>query len=292
MANMPNDFWAGWITLISVISFIGLAWLVLSVYFLPAGRDHKGEEPVWDSNLEEGSSPAPMWWFWLILAMMVFSVFYLMLYPGLGSFAGAFRWSQGSQIQDHTSLFENEFATVRAELAAASLEQLSENPLAMEAAQRLFLDNCAACHGADARGQANAFPDLRDTEWLWGSSTEQIETSIRNGRIAAMISWQALLGDEGVENVANYVLTLAGGGVDGHPGQEQYSQFCVVCHGPTGDGNPLLGAPSLKDDVWLYGGDIDTIRTTISLGRSGQMPSFNERLDDLQIRMLIAWLTR
>lgn len=292
MTDMPNEFWSGWVVLITVISFIGLAWLVLSVYFMPTGRDHGQSEPVWDGNLEEGSSPAPMWWFWMILAMMVFSVMYLMLYPGLGSFAGAFRWSQESQVDNHTSLFELEFAGIRESLSSATLAELSENPVAMDSARRLFMDNCAACHGADGRGQANAFPDLRDTDWLWGSTSEQIDQTIRNGRTAAMISWQALLGDQGVANVADYVQTLANGGEAGHPGQMQYNQFCVACHGPAGDGNVLLGAPRLNDDVWLYGGDIETIRATIAGGRNGQMPAFGERLDDLQIRMLIAWLTR
>jgi cytochrome c oxidase cbb3-type subunit III len=100
MAAMPSDFWSGWIILLTVVSFIGLGWLVLSVYFLPSSKNHDGEEPIWDNNLTEGSSSPPFWWFWLILSMMVISVVYLMLYPGLGSFEGAFRWSQGGKFQN------------------------------------------------------------------------------------------------------------------------------------------------------------------------------------------------
>lgn len=290
MADLPADFWSGWIILLFVVGFIGLGWLVLSVYFLPSAHDHGSEEPVWDDTLREGSSPAPVWWFWMILAAMVFSVIYLMLYPGLGSYAGALKWSQGGQVQDHTRDYIDEFAAVRAELLALSEDELAVHPQAMAAAIRLFRDNCAACHGENAHGQAALFPSLRDADWQWGGSADQIGQTIRNGRQAVMIPWLAVLGDVGVNNVAAYVQTLANGGEQGHPGQAQYQQLCIACHGPSGDGNPLLGAPRLNDDIWLYGGEIDAIRTSISAGRNGQMPAFSERLDELQIKLLVGWL--
>ena len=107
-----------------------------------------------------------------------------------------------------------------------------------------------------------------------------------------MASWEALLGQEGVTNVANYVLALGTPEAEGHPGQVQFGQVCAACHGPEGKGNPLLGAPNLTDDDWLYGGDLQTIRETIRFGRNGRMPAFTDKLDDAQIRMLVAWLTR
>lgn len=292
MADLPADFWSGWIIVLAVLGFAGLAWLVLSVYFMPAAHEHDEEDLVWDDNLREGNNPAPLWWFWMILAAMVFSVLYLMLYPGLGSYAGAFKWSQGGQYEDHAEDFAEEYAGRRAELLAMSREELAAQPALMDVAQTLFSDNCAACHGTTASGQANLFPNLRNAAWQWGGSAEQIEQTIRNGRTAVMIPWQAVLGDEGVNNVAGFVQTLASGGVDGHAGQAQYLQLCIACHGATGDGNPLLGAPSLRDDEWLYGSDIEQLRTTISAGRNGQMPAFGSRLDDLQIKLLVAWLTQ
>lgn len=292
MADLPADFWSGWIIVLAVTGFAGLTWLVLSVYFLPNLQDHGPEEPVWDENLREGSNPAPIWWFWLILAAMVFSVFYLMLYPGLGSFSGAFKWSQGGQYEDHADDFIDEFAAVREEMLLQSNEELAAYPVAMDMAETLFRDNCAACHGADAGGQANLFPNLRNAAWQWGGGVEQIEQTIRNGRTAVMIPWQAVLGADGVYDVAGYVQTLAAGGEQGHPGQARYLQLCVACHGASGEGNPVLGAPALNDDEWLYGGDLGKIRITISAGRNGQMPAFGAKLDDLQIKLLVAWLTR
>ena len=291
MADMPQDFWSGWIVLLFAIGFAGLAWLVVSIYTGTVEEVHgPDDEPVWDGSLREGANPAPLWWFWLLLAAMVFSVVYLMLYPGLGSFAGAFRWSQGGQYEDHAREFTNEFAGIRSGLADMRIADLANDAAAMNSAQRLFLDNCSACHGSDAGGQAKLFPSLRDADWQWGGSAEQIEETIRSGRRAVMIPWQAVLGDEGVANVAGFVSTLASGGVQGHPGAAQYRQLCVACHGPTGEGNALLGAPRLNDTLWLYGGDAPELRSSIALGRNGEMPAFGTRLDAVQIRLLVAWL--
>lgn len=293
MADMPADFWSGWIILLSVLSFAGLAWLVLSVYFRRAGPERgqaTGEDPVWDENLHEGDNPAPFWWFWLLLAAMVFSVLYLMFYPGLGSYAGALKWSQGGQFAEHQRRFQAEFAAPRAALADQSSAALAADPAAMEVAAGLFQQHCAACHGRNATGQARLFPDLRDADWQWGGTAEQIEQTIRQGRMAAMPGWQAVLQEPELRQVADYVGRLADAPAD-HPGQPVFQQYCAACHGPAGEGNPLLGAPRLNDDVWLYGGDPDAIVATVSAGRNGRMPAFGGRLDDLQIRLLVAWLT-
>lgn len=293
MADLPQDFWSGWIVVLTSVSLGGLLWLVLGVFFGKDPTHDPAHEPTWDNNLKEGDSPAPMWWFWMILSAMVFSVVYLMLYPGLGSFAGAFRWSQGGQLENNQRLYEAEFEAARAELAAMDLPELATRPEAMDAAERLFIDNCAACHGATAAGQADHFPDLRDSDWLWGGEPAQIEQSIRNGRSGVMIAWQAVLGDEGVANVADYVLQLsAGTAAEDHPGRQQYMTLCVACHGPDGAGNQLLGAPRLNDDIWLYGGSREAIEYTLVNGRNGMMPAFEGRLDDLQIKLLVAWLGR
>ena len=105
-----------------------------------------------------------------------------------------------------------------------------------------------------------------------------------------MVSWLALLNEESVDNVAAYVKSMSDGLNPDHPGKVQYDMFCIACHGPTGDGNQLLGAPRLNDDIWLYGDDIDTIKASIANGRNGQMPAFNELLDDVQIKLLTAML--
>ena len=232
MSDMPSDFWSGWIIVITLTSLAALAWIIFSIY--SSSEDHEEEAaPVWDGNLREGSNPAPMWWFWFILSLMVISVIYLMLYPGLGSFKGALKWSQGGRLADSQQTYEQEFGGMRQLIAEAQIETLQADDKYMRSAQRVFDRNCAVCHGYDAAGQASLFPDLTDDDWQWGSSPAQIEQSIRDGRNAAMVSWSQILGgDEGVARVAGYVRALGTDEAAGHPGQAQYNMFCIACHGP------------------------------------------------------------
>ena len=223
---------------------------------------------------------------------MVFSVIYLMLYPGLGSYQGALKWSQGGRLNESLAQYEAEFGGVRKLIAQAEIETLQADAAIMTSAQRVFDRNCAVCHGYDAAGQALYFPDLTDGEWQWGGSQAQIEQSIRSGRNAVMVGWEAVLGASGVDQVADFMTVLGTDAAAGHPAQTQYNQFCIACHGPDGSGNAVLGAPSLVDDVWLYGNGAEALVHSIAIGRAGIMPAFEDRLDDTQIRMLVALLLR
>ena len=291
MSDMLTDFWAGWISVITIVSFIGLVWLVFSIYFARDKEVTEAEEPVWDENLREGNNPAPMWWFWMILALMVFSVLYLMLYPGLGSYAGALKWSHGGRLNDSFEAYQQEFGGLRKLIAEGQLETLRADESLVASAQRVFDRNCAVCHGYDAEGQANSFPNLNDSDWQWGSTPAQIERSIRDGHNAVMVGWAGILGEDGVVQMADYVKRLGNSDVTDHSVDAQYKMFCVACHGIDGSGNAALGAPNLSDDTWLYGGSDAALRTSIATGRSGVMPAFGERLDDTQIRLLVMLLS-
>lgn len=292
MADLPSGFWAGWITVVTLVSLAAVAWLTYSLYFHADGSEKMEEEPVWDGDLREGNKAPPMWWFWLIFAAMIFTLFYLMLYPGLGSYEGLLNWSQGSRVAEAYENFEENFAEARSTATEMSLAEIQNDLALMETAERIFHRECAACHGPEGRGQAALFPNLHDVDWQWGSTPEQIEQTIRGGRNAQMIAWGSILGEERVNQVAEYVQTLSQNPSESHPGQAIYQQNCAACHMPDGSGNPLLGAPRLSDDIWLYGGDLDTIKDTLTFGRFGVMPAFGQRLDDLQIKLLVALLVR
>ena len=293
MAELPSDFWAGWSAVITATTLLALTWVVFSVYF-SAKSEGQGKTPVWDETLQEGFNAPPLWWFWLILSLLVLSVVYLILYPGLGSAGGVMRYSHGGHIQHTTMIYANEFDGRRAEIASARIEMLQTDRVAMASAGRIFKENCAACHGGDARGQAGLFPNLTDNDWQWGRQPEQIEETIRNGRQAIMPPHGAVVGDDGVEQLARYVSSLSNGQPTGEDteGHELFERYCAACHGRTATGNPLLGAPNLTDRIWIYGGNSDALRNTIANGRNGVMPSFQNRLDDAQVRLLVAWLLR
>jgi cytochrome c oxidase cbb3-type subunit 3 len=292
MADLPTGFWSGWIVVLTCVSLATLVWLVLSVYFSPESTEEGEIETVWDNDLREGSSAPPLWWFWMLLASLVFSLVYLMLYPGLGSYKGLLDWSHGSRVVESYENYDASFQQARMDIAQTSLAEIQNDPELMQIADRIFKRECSACHGPDARGQASLFPNLMDIDWQWGSSAVQIEQTIRGGRTANMLAWQAILGDDKVNQVAEYLTEFGKPGSDAHPGQTVYQQNCAACHGLDGVGNPLLGAPNIADDIWLYGGDIENIKASIAVGRKGIMPAFAERLDDAQIKLLVAMLAR
>ena len=292
MANLPSDFWGGWVAMITIVSLLGLAWLVYSVYF--AKRSDAGvAHQVWDENLREGTAAAPLWWFWLIVALLAFTVVYLMLYPGLGSYRGTLQWSQGGRLAESAARYDAEFGPERARIAAADPEALRGDAAVLRSAASVFGNNCAACHGENAGGQAKTFPNLTDREWQWGGDTAQLEQTITAGRQAVMPPWQAVLGDTGVSAVADYVISLSRvepGRIGLAEGKRLFDLYCTACHGADGGGNAALGAPPLNDGSWLYGGSTLDVRETIALGRNGVMPSFATRLEPAQIKMLVALL--
>lgn len=172
---------------------------------------------------------------------------------------------------------------------------------------RLFGDNCAACHGRDGSG-GRYYPDLTDDDWLWGTNEpEMIEQTLRVGinsqhpeaRLAQMPAFgqDGILEREQVHAVSAYVYSLSNPdyttpeNVDRiAAGEEVFATTCAACHGEDAAGNPQIGAPDLTDDVWLYGGEIDSIIASIHGGRQGHMPTWDERLSDVQIRTLALYV--
>ena len=290
---MPFDFWAGWVAVLTVLSLLGLAWVIFGAYF---GGQKVGEDEqsptIWDENLREGAHPAPMWWFWTMLASLVFTLVYLILYPGLGSLSGTFRWSQGGELEERLVAHESAFGARRSEITRMDLESIQADEVLMRAAKRVFDRQCAACHGLDAVGQAGMFPNLLDGAWQWGSSPDAIEKSIRDGRHGIMVGWNSVLNRSEASQLAQYTLALADSMPTIHPGKAKYDELCVACHGADGKGSIALGAPDLTAGIYTYGGDVLTIKETILYGREGVMPAFGDMLDDMQIRLLVAWLSR
>ena len=290
MASVATGFWGGWVATITVVSVIGLVWLILSVYFAP---DDSAEVSghVWDETLREGTKPAPLWWFWFILALLAVSVVYLVLYPGLGPYAGTLRWSQREGLEESLARYDLTFGPERARIAQAPIADLVRDAAAMRSAWHVFNNNCTPCHGPDAHGQASLFPNLTDADWQWGRDEAQLAQTITLGRTAVMPPWQAVLNDDGVAKMADYVLALAKHTTppEGEAAQ-QFLMYCSACHGANGAGQPALGAPALNDDAWLYGGTAAAVRESIAKGRTGTMPAFGTRLDAAEIKLLTTWL--
>ena len=292
-----SSFWHWYIVIITVGTLIATMWFLVysSRMKVPSSKDDQGEETtghVWDEDLRELNNPLPRWWLGLFWITVIFSIAYLVLFPGLGRFEGALGWSQQKQ-------YEQEMATARAAFEERfghfdelSIVELAGDPQAVEMGRNLYAHNCSTCHGSDARG-ARGYPNLTDDHWIWGSQPGQIEHSVVLGRRAVMPAFGDALGEDGVRNVAVYVQQLAGVPVDqsmAANGQSRYQQLCLACHGPEGKGNPALGAPDLTTGVYTYGGEIDAIRATIRNGRNGVMPAQKPLIGETRARLAAAYI--
>lgn len=292
MSDFTSEFWSWFII---AISGGGIVWLF---YLLRGTNKAETEEGVptghvWDENLEELNNPLPRWWLWMFYITIVFSIVYLILYPGMGSFKGILGWSEVGEYEAEVAAADAKFGPIFAQYEQTSIPELAANEAAVIAGERLYVSYCAVCHGSDARG-ATGFPNLRDGDWLYGDSPEQIEASIMNGRTGVMPAWEAPLGGaEGVEKVANYVMSLAGRDVDATSaaaGKEKFDMLCASCHMPDGTGNQALGAPNLTDNTWLYGGSPRAIQESIAKGRNGRMPAHSEFLGKAKSHVLAAYV--
>jgi cytochrome c oxidase cbb3-type subunit 3 len=247
---------------------------------------------VWDGDLEEYNNPLPRWWLGVFIITVLFGAVYLYLFPGLGSFAGAKNWTSVGQYEEQMARQRALLDQQLASLHGASLDQLAANPAAMAMAKNLFGANCSTCHGSDARG-AKGFPNLTDGDWLWGGAGEAVHETIANGRHAVMPALGAVLGDEGVNEVASYVLSLSGVQAPADwvaAGKERFAMVCAACHGADATGNQLLGAPNLTDKTWLFGGDFAAVSATIREGRESTMPAHTPLLGDAKVRLLAAYV--
>lgn len=294
MSEFTSGFWSVYILVITAASIVGCGIFLwkLTTKRLPAGQKVGVMGHVWDENLEEYNNPLPRWWLWLFYITLVFGVVYLILYPGLGSFPGLLKWTSHGQYDQEQALAKQKYEPIYTKYAAMSIPQLAADPQAREIGQRLFLNYCAQCHASDGRG-GKGFPNLTDKDWLYGGDPETITASITSGRSGMMPAWASILGEEGVKDVANYVLQLSGKTYDNlraTHGKELFQQNCVACHGPEGKGNPALGAPNLTDDISLYGGGQMSLIETISKGRNGVMPAWGGFLGPDKVHLLAAYV--
>jgi len=271
-----------------------LGTLVAAMALLFSNRKISGNETTGHEHdgIQEYDNPLPMWWVYMFIISTVFAVGYLIYYPGLGNVKGIGGWTELKQWQDEVDRHEARFAPIYAELAAMTPEQMAADRRASQVGRRLFINNCSTCHGVTAKG-GFGFPNLTDGEWIYGRDFEAIQSTILNGRIAVMPPWGAALGDDGVNEVTEYVRQLAGLEHDtaaAELGVAKYNMFCVACHGAEGVGNEALGYPNLNNDIWLYGGEREQIAFTLRHGRNGNMPAHRDMLGEDKAKVLAGYV--
>ncbi|MGB1238258.1 MAG: cytochrome-c oxidase, cbb3-type subunit III [Pseudomonadales bacterium] len=291
-----SPFWSAWITIITLAVIFGCTALL---FLTRKGESYKETTDQTTGHEFDGiaelDNPLPRWWFQLFVATIIFSLVYLVLYPGLGNFKGVLGWTSTGQWEEEMQHAEQTYAPVFAKYAAMPTEDLlkEENRAGLLMGSRMFANNCTVCHGVAATG-SYGFPNLTDADWLYGGSAQTIKDSITNGRLGAMPAWGQKLGEAGVRDMASYVLSLSGDtSVDKEAvarAKPQFQALCIACHGADGKGVQALGAPNLTDNVWLYGGSYQQIAHTVRAGRNGAMPAHKDLLSTDKINLIAAYV--
>jgi cytochrome c oxidase cbb3-type subunit 3 len=297
MSDFYSVFWDYYVAIISAASVIGCA-VFLKLQSRRRVIVAPGQEPettghVWDGDLREYHNPMPRWWIVLFYLTVLFSIVYLILYPGLGTqFKGLLKWTSAGQHAEEVKRADAKYGPLFAAYLQQPLEKVAADPRARQMGERIFLNNCAQCHGSDARG-ARGFPSLADNEWLYGGTPEAIVQSVTGGRQGVMPPMGAAVGSaDDVTDVAHYVLSLSDSAHDSVRAVRGKAKFgaCAACHGADGKGNPQVGAPDLTNRIWTYGGSIAAITETIARGRQGVMPAWKGILSDAEIHLVSAYV--
>ena len=293
MSDFISNFWSSYVAVASLLSILGCAlllWLTARKR-VPSDADNTTGH-VWDEDLREANNPLPLWWVGLFVLTIVFSLGYLAVFPGLGSFRGTNEWSSRGEYQADVAKATQALEPVYARYTPMSIEEAARDPQAHAIGERLFMNNCAQCHGSDARG-SKGFPNLADADWLHGGTPDKIVESLTHGRTGVMPPAAAMVGSpDDVKNVANYVLSLSGEPHDSLRAGLGKSKFaaCAACHGIGGVGNAAMGAPRLNDRIWLHGYGEAAIVQIINEGKHSTMPAQDGRLTEAQIKLLASYV--
>ena len=276
-----------------------------------SGHETTGHE--WN-GIKELDTPVPRGILLFLIVTHIFAVLWWFLMP---AWPLGWTYTKGLLGTDQYQAVEKQLATAAAaksvwqsKIATMSFDQIQADGQLMQIVRQtgheLFGDNCAACHRADGKGGEN-YPNLTDNDWIWGGDPQTIADTLRVGvnsphdesRISQMPSFgrDQMLDRQQVVDVANYVYSLShpefstAGNIERiQAGHEVFLSTCTPCHGEDAKGSPEVGAPNLTDNIWIYGGDLETIIQTVHGGRQGHMPTWDERLTPVEIKILALYV--
>ncbi len=294
MSDFVNNGWSVYIAAVVIVSLLACLGLLIVASKRKVMASDNTTGHVWDGDLRELNNPLPRWWMGLFVITVVFAALYLVLYPGLGNFAGKLGWTSTGQWEAEQAKAQAAMAPLYAKFVSQTPEALAKDPQAMAIGERLYINNCAQCHGSDAKG-SKGFPNLTlpVASRLATDSFDSVKATIINGRQGVMTPMAAALGSsEDVKNVANYVLSLSGSPHNELAAQLGKPKFavCAACHGPDGKGMKAIGAPNLTDKVWLHGWGEDAVIAMINNGKTNVMPPQGARMTADQIHVLAAYV--
>lgn len=298
-----TNFWSYYVWFMSALMIVGSIWLLWFTSRKRGSGDTADSVEttghVWDGDLSEYNKPMPRWWINLFYLTIVFAVGYLIWYPSADKVDGIGGWSSKGQHDAEQAKADAKLKALFARFDGKGIDAIAGDAEALTTGKQVYANNCAVCHGSDAKG-GKGFPNLSDNVWKFGGSPDEVLTTVlhgvnvEGGRAAAMPGMAAVLGSEqAVTESAVYVQSLSGMKVDdglAAAGAKSFATVCAACHGADGKGNTALGAPNLTDADWLYGNTLEDIKYTINNGRAGQMPAQQPLIGETQARLAAAYV--
>lgn len=287
-----SNFWSGYIILLALANIIGVAVLLMWTRRMDiSDLAEDGTTGHEYDGIREYNNPLPRWWLITFWGTIVFALVYLVLYPGLGKYPGLLGWTASGELAKNEQLYKRQYGGLYAEFARTPIPELAQNERAMQVAGRIFANNCAACHGSNARGGLG-YPNLTDKDWLYGGEPENLVATLTHGRKGVMPAFKEAMGEDGVKEVVTYTLSLSGRLVDPELAKAGQARFaiCASCHGANGLGNQTLGAPNLTDTIWLHGGSEAQVMDTVLYGRNNVMPAFDQILGPERVHLMAAYV--
>ncbi len=266
------------------------------------------------NGIKELNTPVPRLIYVSLIITFVFSVVYWVLMPAFPTWSSFTKGLLGADDRAAVTASVKQAAIARSawtdQIASRSFAQIEADPALMTAVRdtgrTLFGDNCAVCHGLDAKG-GKGFPNLTTSSWLFGGSPEAIEQTIRVGinsahpdtRIAQMPAFgrDGILKRDEIESVVAYVqslmdtkaaATIPPATID--KGKAVFAANCAACHGPEAKGNPEVGAPNLITHYYMHGRDENALYADVWGGLKGHMPGWEGRLSPVDRKILTLYL--
>jgi len=287
----------GWSIFVAALVVLNIGGCVALLWYTAHRRANQSVQAettthVWDGDLTEYNKPLPRWWINLFYLTILFTIGYLVFYPGFGAFLGTSEWTSVGELKAEEARMQELWNSRYARFDGQPIDVLAKDPDAVNVGQNLFANHCAACHGALAQG-AEGYPNLTDDDWLWGGTPEQVLTTILDGRSGAMPAWGAALSEGNqLPAVTAYVMSLSGHEKSALSarGEVTYKTLCVACHGIDGKGMQALGAPNLTDSIWLHSADPKDVGLLIANGRNNRMPAHGPLLGDTRARLAGAYV--
>lgn len=301
-----SSFWNIFVIVVVLVSLVSYIWLV-QINSKVDGKQGESTGHKWDEDLEELNNPLPKWWYYTFIGLTIWAIGFVIYYPALGNYAGISGWTQDKQYEEEMVVTNSKYDRYYDRITSETVPEMAASSSVIDTGRRLFINNCAVCHGLDAKGNsADGYPNLADSDWLYGGEPDALIKTIADGRIGVMPSQLDALKalaktkniDEvkAVQDVTAYVMSLSGSKFSEpanlDDGKVLFDGLCAACHTPAGTGMQALGAPNLTDNIWVYNdGNLEaTIETSIVNGRNGVMPPHKDVLSAAKIKTIAAYV--